>query len=62
MQTWPPERHQRAAAYLIDPAGRLLVFDHLDAPSAGTQVPAGGVEPDELPEEAASRELRKESG
>lgn len=54
--------YQRATAYLTDPAGRLLVFDHVDAPSAGTQVPAGGIKPDEPIEAAVRRELVEESG
>jgi ADP-ribose pyrophosphatase YjhB (NUDIX family) len=40
----------------------LLVFDHLDSPEAGTQVPAGGLDPDECVEEAALREVLEESG
>ncbi|MBB5295536.1 NUDIX domain-containing protein [Deinococcus metallilatus] len=41
---------------------RVLVFEHEDAPEAGMQLPAGGVEPGETPAEAAVRELREESG
>lgn len=41
---------------------RVLVFEHLDEPDAGVQLPAGGVEPGETPAEAAVRELREESG
>ncbi|MEW6420378.1 MAG: NUDIX domain-containing protein [Deinococcota bacterium] len=40
----------------------VLVFEHEDAPEAGVQLPAGGVEPGETPAEAAVRELREESG
>lgn len=40
----------------------LLVFDHADAPDAGVQLPAGGVEPGETPADAAVRELFEESG
>ena len=40
----------------------LLVFDHRDDPEAGTQVPAGGVDPDEQLSEAAIREVREETG
>jgi len=61
MASWHPNCYQRAAAYVTDPAGRLLVFDHLDADS-GTQVPAGGIHEDESAEEAVARELVEESG
>ena len=40
----------------------VLVFDHRDDPEAGTQVPAGGVEPDEALIEAAIREVHEETG
>jgi 8-oxo-dGTP pyrophosphatase MutT (NUDIX family) len=40
----------------------LLVFDHRDHPEAGTQVPAGGVEPAESPDDAARREVLEETG
>lgn len=45
-------------------AGRLqvLVFDHANAPEAGTQVPAGSIDPGESPEEAVLREAREEAG
>lgn len=39
----------------------LLVFDHVPDDS-GVQLPAGGVEPGELPAQTAVRELREESG
>ena len=38
---------------------QLLVFDH---PAAGTQVPAGTVDPEEDPRDAALRELSEETG
>ena len=59
---WPPDCYQRATAYLTDPAQRLLVFDHIDVPSAGTQVPAGGIHPGEDYAAAVVRELEEESG
>ena len=40
----------------------LLVFDHVDFPDAGTQIPGGTIEPGELPESAAIREAREETG
>jgi ADP-ribose pyrophosphatase YjhB (NUDIX family) len=41
---------------------QLLVFDHRDIPDAGTQVPAGTVEPNEPIETALWREVEEESG
>lgn len=41
---------------------QVLVFDHVDMPEAGTQVPAGTVEPGEQPEVAALREACEEAG
>ncbi len=43
-------------------ASSLLVFEHVDVPEAGVQLPAGGVEAGETPAEAAVRELFEESG
>ncbi|QDT40916.1 NUDIX domain protein [Gimesia alba] len=40
----------------------LLVFDHVDFPNAGTQIPGGTVERCETPEAAALREAREETG
>jgi len=54
--------YQRATAFVTDPAGRLLVFDHVDEPGAGTQVPAGGIRAGEHPSDAVLRELAEESG
>jgi 8-oxo-dGTP pyrophosphatase MutT (NUDIX family) len=62
MDPWPPPSYQRALAYVTDPAGRLLVFDHIDNTLAGTQVPGGGIKPDESPEQACLRELAEEAG
>ena len=47
---------------MTDPQGRLLVFDHVEVPAAGTQVPAGGVHDGETAEDAVVRELAEESG
>jgi 8-oxo-dGTP pyrophosphatase MutT (NUDIX family) len=55
----------RALAYVTrerDGRKELLVFDHRDHPSAGTQVPAGRLEPHEELEAALLRELEEESG
>jgi len=41
---------------------RLLVFDHVAFPEAGTQVPAGTINRGETPAEAAVREVREETG
>jgi 8-oxo-dGTP pyrophosphatase MutT (NUDIX family) len=41
---------------------QVLVFEHLDYPSAGIQVPAGSIEQGEAPEQAALREAWEESG
>ena len=56
-----PDCYQRAAAYVTEPSGRLLVFDHLDT-DAGTQVPAGGIHVGESASEAVIRELAEEAG
>ncbi|GII60857.1 hypothetical protein Skr01_09420 [Sphaerisporangium krabiense] len=54
----------RVAAYVIRyrSTPELLVFDHIGAPEAGTQVPAGGGRPDESLEEAVLREVAEETG
>ena len=54
----------RVAAYVIRPrtVPELLVFDHVGAPQAGTQVPAGGVRSGEEPEQAVLREVAEETG
>ncbi|MBP2017620.1 ADP-ribose pyrophosphatase YjhB (NUDIX family) [Symbiobacterium terraclitae] len=41
---------------------QLLVFDHVGMPEAGTQVPAGTVNPCETPVEAVLREVSEEVG
>ncbi len=40
----------------------LLVFDHRDHPEAGTQVPAGRLDPGESREQGLMRELHEEAG
>ena len=55
----------RVAAYVLRAAAigpELLVFDHVDVPEAGTQVPAGGVRAGEPLEEAVRREVAEETG
>lgn len=55
----------RVLAYVTrerDGRKELLVFDHRDHPSAGTQVPAGRLEPGEELEAGLLRELEEESG
>lgn len=47
---------------MTDQYGRLLVFDHIDNPASGTQVPAGGIRDGETAEDAVVRELAEESG
>ncbi|MCO5972442.1 NUDIX hydrolase [Actinoallomurus soli] len=54
----------RVAAYVIRHRAvpELLVFDHVDMPQAGTQIPAGGVHPDEELHQAVLREVVEETG
>lgn len=55
----------RVLAYVTrerDGRRQLLVFDHRDYPEAGTQVPAGRLEPDEDLEAGLLRELEEEAG
>lgn len=42
--------------------GELLVFEHLDYPKAGVQVPSGTVKEGETPIQAAFREVFEETG
>ena len=56
---------ERVACYVVRDLGdelELLVFDHVDFPDAGTQVPAGGMDPGESVSEAATREVSEECG
>lgn len=56
---------ERVVAYVTrERAARreLLVFDHRDFPEAGTQVPAGRLEPGEDLETGLVRELHEEAG
>jgi len=49
---------EKACACVVQ-RGRLLLFEH---PTAGVQIPKGGIERGELAIDAAVRELREESG
>lgn len=56
---------RRVIAYVTrDRQGRreLLVFDQPDRPEAGTQVPAGRLDPGETLEQGLLRELHEEAG
>jgi 8-oxo-dGTP pyrophosphatase MutT (NUDIX family) len=58
-------RRARVLAYVTrerDGRIELLVFDHRDDPAAGTQVPAGRLDPGESLEQGLLRELHEESG
>lgn len=58
-------RRQRVAIYVVrtsDNGLELLVFDHVDAPEAGTQIPAGGIDSGEELVNATIREVREETG
>lgn len=54
----------RVAAYVLRErtSWELLVFEQAGRPQAGTQVPAGGVQPDETLEVAVLREVFEETG
>jgi ADP-ribose pyrophosphatase YjhB (NUDIX family) len=61
----PPTPRVRVAAYVIRHTGsgpQLLVFDQIGILDAGTQVPAGGVEPGESLQDAVLREVAEETG
>ncbi|NUS94186.1 MAG: NUDIX domain-containing protein, partial [Nocardia sp.] len=54
----------RVAAYVTRrrTTPELLVLDHVGIPEAGTQIPAGGVQPGEDLEHAVLREVAEETG
>ncbi len=51
----------KVVAYITH-GSRLLVFEHVDFPEAGIQVPAGTIHQDEAPETAVLREAQEETG
>lgn len=54
---------EKVLAYVTRRSDELLIFAHTEEyPDAGLQVPAGGVEPGEEPDQAALRETFEESG
>jgi 8-oxo-dGTP diphosphatase len=58
-------RRRRVVAYITrerDGRTELLVFDHRDHPNAGTQVPAGRLDPGEDLEAGLRREIEEETG
>lgn len=58
-------KRKRVIAYVTrerDDGRELLVFDHRDHPKAGTQVPAGRLDPGEDLEAGLLREVREETG
>ena len=52
---------RKAFAY-ITRGNRLLVFEHVDLPEAGIQVPAGTINKGESPDDAVLREAHEETG
>lgn len=54
---------ERVLVYVTRRHDELLVFEHTDEyPDAGVQVPAGGVDPGEVPDQTARRETLEEVG
>ena len=60
MRSAPRER-TKVFAYVTN-RDRLLVFEHVDHPDAGVQVPAGTLERGESPREGVLREAFEETG
>jgi 8-oxo-dGTP diphosphatase len=60
---WAAENGLREKAVCFVLRGpELLVFGHIPAEDSGVQLPAGGVEANETPQDAAIRELYEEAG
>jgi 8-oxo-dGTP pyrophosphatase MutT (NUDIX family) len=57
-----PPPISKVSIFVIDADDRLLVFEHPSSLSAGIQVPAETLEPDEEPLNGAFRELCEETG
>jgi ADP-ribose pyrophosphatase YjhB (NUDIX family) len=57
----PPVHRRKVYAYITE-GERLLVFQHVDIPEAGLQVPGGTVEAGESFQAALLREIEEESG
>ena len=55
----PTQTFWKVTAFTTTSEGKLLILEH---PTAGRQVPAGSVEPEESLEDAARREVLEESG
>lgn len=60
------ERRDTARVLLIDPVGRVLLFEDSDPGLPGRPTfwitPGGGIDPGETPAEAAAREVTEETG
>jgi 8-oxo-dGTP diphosphatase len=56
-----PRRRRKVYAYITH-GHRLLIFSHVDAPEAGTQVPGGTLEEGEDPALGVLREAEEETG
>jgi len=52
---------EKVYAYITSQEGQLLVFNHVDFPEAGVQVPGGTVEPGESEDAAVMREAKEET-
>lgn len=58
----PDDYRPCAAIVLFDPTGRVLVADRIDVDGPAWQLPQGGVDDGESPEQAALREMAEELG